>query len=165
MAAENHSMVYSFLNEKKLPEDDYYDIVVFGYLCAIQDYCEKKSLKHYKLSTIAWRRMNREINSHFRAFNAQKRRHDPVSLQDPLGDESERCLQDILADPCNPLDLLQAELFLHSLAVSSRARRIIHMKMKGYGMHEIAKEEKMTFKAIKEMLAELRPAIQNALNE
>jgi len=30
-AEENHDLVYAFLNEKKLSEDDYYDVVVFGY--------------------------------------------------------------------------------------------------------------------------------------
>lgn len=31
-AEEHHNLVYAFLNEKKLPEDEYYDVVVFGYL-------------------------------------------------------------------------------------------------------------------------------------
>lgn len=30
-AEEHHNLVYAFLNEKKLPEDEYYDVVVFGY--------------------------------------------------------------------------------------------------------------------------------------
>ncbi len=165
MAAENHQMVYAFLNEKLLPEDDYYDIVVFGYLRAVQDYCEKKSLKHYKLSTVAWRRMRRELHDYYREQEAKKRRHDPISLQEPIGDESGKCWLDILPDHCDALSLLELELVLHSMALSPRERRIIHRKLKGYGMHEIAKEEKMTFRAINELLSVLRPAIQDALNE
>ena len=38
-AEENHDLVYAFLNEKKLSEDEYYDVVVFGYLQAVQFYC------------------------------------------------------------------------------------------------------------------------------
>lgn len=34
-AEEHHNLVYAFLNEKKLPEDEYYDVVVFGYLQAV----------------------------------------------------------------------------------------------------------------------------------
>ena len=37
-AEEHHNLVYAFLNEKKLPEDEYYDVVVFGYLQAVMDY-------------------------------------------------------------------------------------------------------------------------------
>ena len=44
-AEEHHNLVYAFLNEKKLPEDEYYDVVVFGYLQAVMDYediCEER---------------------------------------------------------------------------------------------------------------------------
>lgn len=34
-AEAHHNLVYAFLNEKKLPEDEYYDVVVFGYLQAV----------------------------------------------------------------------------------------------------------------------------------
>ena len=30
-AADNHNLVYAYLNEKKLPDDEFYDVVVFGY--------------------------------------------------------------------------------------------------------------------------------------
>ena len=34
-AEEHHNLVYAFLKEKKLPEDEYYDVVIFGYLQAV----------------------------------------------------------------------------------------------------------------------------------
>lgn len=165
MAADNHRMVYAFLNEKALPEEDFYDVVVFGYLCAIRDYCEKKSLKHYKLSTVAWRRMNRELHAYYREQNAQKRRHDTVSLQEPVREQDGKCWQDIIPDYCNALSLLELELLLHSLAMSPRDRRVIHRKLMGTGMHEIAKAEKMTFRAINELLADLQPMVADALKQ
>ena len=37
-AAENHGLVYSFLKEHGLPEDEYYDTVIFAFLnCVIKD--------------------------------------------------------------------------------------------------------------------------------
>ena len=36
-AAENHGLVLKFLNENHLPEDEYYDVVIFGYLKAVKD--------------------------------------------------------------------------------------------------------------------------------
>ena len=37
-AAENHRLVYSFLKERGLPEDEYYDTVIFAFLdCVIKD--------------------------------------------------------------------------------------------------------------------------------
>lgn len=34
-AEENHNLVYSFLNKKKLNESVFYDVVIFGYLKAV----------------------------------------------------------------------------------------------------------------------------------
>lgn len=31
-AAEHHGLVYKFLNDNHLPEDEFYDVVIFGYL-------------------------------------------------------------------------------------------------------------------------------------
>ena len=47
LAELNHDLVYKFLNENNLPESEYYDVVIFGYLCAAQEYCEKPKLKKY----------------------------------------------------------------------------------------------------------------------
>lgn len=37
-AEKNHNLVYKFLHEKNLPASEYYDIVIFGYLRAVQRY-------------------------------------------------------------------------------------------------------------------------------
>jgi len=57
-AAEHQNVVFRFLNQKKLPIDDYYDIVIFGYLQAVQEYDENPALSRFQFSTIAWTRMN-----------------------------------------------------------------------------------------------------------
>lgn len=41
-AAENHELVFAFLREKELPVSLYYDVVIFGYLKAVQKYCARK---------------------------------------------------------------------------------------------------------------------------
>ena len=56
-AEDNHGIIYTFLNEKQLSEDDYYDVVVFGYLRAVQEYFDNKRICKYKFSTLAWKRM------------------------------------------------------------------------------------------------------------
>lgn len=33
IAELNHDLVFEFLNEYNLPESQYYDVVIFGYLC------------------------------------------------------------------------------------------------------------------------------------
>ena len=34
-ATDHHGLVYKFLNENHLPEDEFYDVVVFAYLKAV----------------------------------------------------------------------------------------------------------------------------------
>ena len=51
-AAEHHGLVYRFLNDNHLPEDEFYDVVIFPYLKAVRDYCDNTSAQEYSFSTI-----------------------------------------------------------------------------------------------------------------
>ena len=69
-AEKNHNLVYKFLHEKNLPASEYYDIVIFGYLRAVQRYLSEPNLAGYSFATVAWRAMEGEIvNAHRTARN------------------------------------------------------------------------------------------------
>ena len=59
-ADKNHNLVYKFLHEKNLPASEYYDIVIFGYLRAVQRYLADPNLAGYSFSTVAWRPFSRD---------------------------------------------------------------------------------------------------------
>ena len=44
LAEQRHDLVIDFLRYKCLPMDDYYDIVIFGYLTAVQQYLRNPPL-------------------------------------------------------------------------------------------------------------------------
>ncbi len=44
-AAENHDLVYAFLNSKHLSETEFYDVIIFGYLDAVCDFLARKDLQ------------------------------------------------------------------------------------------------------------------------
>ena len=54
-AEKNHNLVYKFLHEKNLPASEYYDIIIFGYLRAVQRYLTDPNLAGYSFATVAWR--------------------------------------------------------------------------------------------------------------
>ena len=56
-ATDHHGLVYKFLNENHLPEDEFYDVVVFAYLKAVKDYFNSPSAQKFSFSTIATRQM------------------------------------------------------------------------------------------------------------
>ena len=53
-ADKNHNLVYKFLHEKNLPASEYYDIVIFGYLRAVQRYLTDPNLAGYSFATVAF---------------------------------------------------------------------------------------------------------------
>ena len=61
-ADKNHNLVYKFLHEKNLPASEYYDIVIFGYLRAVQRYLTDPNLAGYSFATVAWRAMEAKLS-------------------------------------------------------------------------------------------------------
>ena len=45
-ATDHHGLVYKFLNENRLPEDEFYDVVIFGYLKAVYRLFQLSSKLH-----------------------------------------------------------------------------------------------------------------------
>jgi len=78
-AAENHSIVYDFLRSKGLDED-YYDIVIFRYLHAVQIYDERSELRKYRFKTIAYNNMRSALGHHYESLRRMKRNATVLSL-------------------------------------------------------------------------------------
>ena len=82
MQKEHIGTVYAFLRHKRLPVDEYYDIVIFGYLSAVQDFDENPELSRYSFTTIAWRRMNSCLCDHY-TYENRKNAVQPPSASIP----------------------------------------------------------------------------------
>ena len=160
-AEENHDLVYAFLNEKKLSEDEYYDVVVFGYLRAVQEFCEISKHRKYRFSTFAWKRMQEVMNDHYKYLYRAKRNAVVISLDEPLDGNEGLRLEDVISyDDC--LYEIRMELLLHELAahLPEREMRIINMKIRGAKLQEIAKTEKLNFKQIGKILDNIYPTVR-----
>lgn len=162
-AEGNHSLVYRFLSANGLSEDAYYDIVIFGYLQAVQEYCAAKETQKYQFSTVAWRKMDCALKDHRRYLESKKRAAFTVSIHDPVSEGSTRKWEDILHDDCNALKKLQVEMVLHSLVLTPKERRITRMRQKGESMHSISKAEHMTFQQINSVLEKIKKYFIKAL--
>lgn len=143
-AAGHHGLIYSYLWERKLEVDEYYDIAVFGYLCAVRRYLTEPGLRAYQFSTIAWRAMRQSIASFHRAEERRvKTERKYLSL-----------FQTRLPDP---FEELEADLLLHDLAaVSSREQyTLATMRLQGYSIAETARIQGMDEKRVRRLLKEL----------
>ena len=160
-AEENHDLVYAFLNEKKLSEDEYYDVVVFGYLRAVQEFCGTSKLRKYKFSTLAWKRMQHTLMDYYKYVSSPKRNAQVISLDEPIDSEDGLCIADTISYD-DIMSELKEELLMHELAkkLSPREMRIIKMKARGDKMHAIAKAERLTFQEINRLLDNIYPTVR-----
>ena len=97
-AERNHGLVYSFLHSRNLPEDEFYDVAVFGFLRAVQRYTEEPKLKRYAFSTIAFRAMQSEVGHYRKSKKAQKRFAEVWSLDYALNNNGSLTFGDVLED-------------------------------------------------------------------
>lgn len=79
-ATINHNLVYSFLRQKHLNVDDFYDVVIFRYMRAVQRYLEEPYLQRYSFSTIAYSNMNSAMCSYWASLRCKKRSAKIISL-------------------------------------------------------------------------------------
>jgi RNA polymerase sigma-70 factor (ECF subfamily) len=70
-AEEHHNLIYAFLHKHGYSVDEYYDVVAFGYLRAVQRYLEHEELRIYAFSTIVFAAMRSEMGNHKRAMSCR----------------------------------------------------------------------------------------------
>lgn len=138
-ASENHNLVYGFLRRYGYNLENYYDVVIFGFLKAVQIYNRREDLRSkYDFAFISWQYMRSEIGNHMRTQGAKKRKpgETVISLDADYGEEEN--LHDRIGKNDPELEAVEAELLSEFLdSVSDRQRKIAEMRMCGYGSSEI----------------------------
>ena len=159
-ATAHHSLVYKFLNENRLPEDEFYDVVIFGYLKAVRDYFSDLTAQQFTFSTIANRRMKFCLFDYFRTQERRKRNMEVLSIHVGLYPDGAP-LEDTIPAHDPIMQQLEMDLLLHELAgrVSKQQMDIVHLKQGGYGIREIARTQKVPMRRIKELLAEVHDVL------
>lgn len=149
-ATENHNLIYAFLRDKRLTPDDYYDVIVFGYLHAVQKYLICEDLRRqYAFSTIAWQAMERDLNHHFKSQSRPMRRGVTINLDS--APYSNLC--DI--DKYRLMEQIEARILWNEAArlLSEAQIEALHMRADGYSTREIAAARKTPLREIEEILA------------
>ena len=159
-AAEHHNLVYKFLKENHLSGDEFYDVVIFGYLRAVSRYFTEPELQQYSFTTIAWRRMLACISDYRRKQRRPKHNADIVSLHIKQNEDS-LPLEETIAAPNPYMRQLEEQLLLHDLAkrVSKQQMNIVHLKSCGYNDRDIARCQNTTMKRVQELLEEVHSVL------
>lgn len=156
-AAQNHDLVYKFLEEKHLPIDDFYDIIVFGYLRSVYRFFSEPELKQYAFVTIAWKGMQLSLKDYRKAACRQKRSADVLSIHSAFEDDSPIREESVIAHN-DLMTQLEINLLLHDLArsISKQQMEIVRMKSHGYNLRDIATHQNTSTKRIRVLLEEVR---------
>lgn len=168
-AEENLETVFHFLSQKGLPAEDYYDIVIFGYLQAVQEYDEDPALSRLQFSTVAMdivrriskltkdvsqeilclTRMGDCLNRHYAYENRPKRKAPTVSTNtytrdgltlDEILPDRRKDLQDQAADQLLAMEILSC--------LTETERQMVHLKADGLTCREIAEIFSTTVRSI-----------------
>ena len=129
-AEQHHELVIDFLRCKRLPMDDFYDIVIFGYLSAVQQYIRNPPAG---------------VNFKAMAFRAMK---DAVLREGEYHSRAKRCgvtvgLDDVeLTDPRQDTERrVEGKALLEQVVnvATPREARIINLLIDGFALHEAAR--------------------------
>ena len=156
-AEKNHNLVYKFLHKKNLPASEYYDIVIFGYLRAVQRYLSEPNLAGYSFATVAWRAMEGEVANTRRT---DKRRFRVIRFVRPRQSYTGHLTRRPTPTETDEEALRESEvaLLLHALAkrVTPQQMEIIRLRTKGYQTNEIAQMQNTSLYHVNTLLDNAR---------
>lgn len=135
-AEQRHDLVIDFLRYRCLPMDDFYDIVIFGYLSAVQQYFRNPPAG-VEFKAMAFRAMKDSILREGEYHSRAKRSGVTVGLEDA---------ENTLADPRQDTEQRAESKALLEQVVSMatpRETRIINLLIDGFALQEAARLLKM----------------------
>ena len=160
--AENHHyMVEHFLTKNNLDEADFYDVVIFGYLHAVQDYLAKPELSKYQFSTIAWRQMKHSIIQEFIYQNRPKRK---AIMADYHENYASATLDEFLPNrmTCMAESLDNQKQLTRLLSyITPKEKEVVYMRADGYTYREIAESCDITIKGVSSRLTRMRQRLRH----
>lgn len=137
-AEENHNLIYSFIKRHGYSIEEHYNILVFGFLKAVQIYHRRKDLQKYDFPFISWQYMRSEIGNYYRMEKTQKRGNGeaPLSLDKEYTDDG--TLYNLIGKKSVEFEVLEKESMIEILnSLTDKQRKIVVLKLDGYSPKEI----------------------------
>ena len=162
-AAIHHDLVFRFLHKNRLPKEEYYDVVIPGYLRAVRRYWTEEDLRRYQFSTIAWGCMRSNVGNYRKKLNREKRQRAVISLEQKYAGAP---AIEKLADPVDWIGRLERRMMLMDCAgkLTKEQREILYLKEKGYHLKEISQMQERTPSHIRKDMKQIREALRPLQN-
>lgn len=149
-AAKHHRLVYKYLKKRQLSKEEYYDVAIFGYLKAVQDYLSKEDLRQCAFSTICYRYMSREVYNYRRTLQRQQRLSNMVCMQSG----QELPIECRVPYGHSEMAKMEGRLLLHDLArhIPQEQMQIVRLYCAGHTLREIARGQNIKIKHVRQAL-------------
>ncbi len=155
-AEQHHVLVERFLWKNHLERAEFYDVVIFGYLEAVQEYLEKPELSKYPFSSIAWRKMRFCMINEYIYQNCPKRNapmgtyredYEPALSREQVSEQMNCVVRELE----HRLQLQQ--LMSH---MTAKEKEVVCMRAAGYTYREIAEHCNITMRGVSARLIRMR---------
>ncbi|WP_322170249.1 hypothetical protein [Acutalibacter caecimuris] len=83
-AAENLNIVFWYLNQRGLSENEWFDVVIFRYLISVKRYLTFPDLQQYRFVNVACKAMKSAIGHEYEKKKRNRRPVEVLSLDDPI---------------------------------------------------------------------------------
>ena len=126
-AAENHALIYKFLNQRHLPESEYYDTVVFAFLECVSE-------------NTATGFENRTFTAMEKAVEQVQSAGKPVILSLCDYADAVRTIEDTLFDPKDEIAELLERIQEEALIAyfNTTEQEILRLLLQGFGLEEVS---------------------------
>ena len=163
MSEENHGLVYSFLHRHGYSIEEFYNIVIWGYIKGIQIYNRRDDLKEkYQLSFICEQYMRAELSNHFKKENAKKRKPVGIVLSLDADYAEEENLHNCTGGKSAEDEVIAKETLIEILDIlTDIQRKIFVMIAKGYSIQETISSLNMKKSTYYKELRKIKSIMEN----
>ena len=157
MAEQNHNLIYGFLNNNNLDEEEYYGMAAIGLCKAVMSYDHKRG----KLSTLANKCMKNEVIRYIKHINGKtKIPSKNIFSYDILlnEDDNESYIDIMLESDFNTHEIVDRSISIANFSkeLTDRERFIVKCFESGLNQSDIARDLNVTPQAIYKSVKKIR---------
>jgi DNA-directed RNA polymerase specialized sigma24 family protein len=170
-AEDNYKLLFGFMRERHLDEEEWHEILIIPYLEAVKKYFYYESARQYKFYTVMSRKLETTMSNYFRAENRLKRKHKELLSLDYMveGEKStptyisKMLIDDKQAVEQIVLDTVMIQEIMESL--TEQQQTIFRLMLEGYSKLEIIKALSMNYKTINIELDSVKDSVKRCISQ
>ena len=129
-AERHHDLLIAFLRRRRLPESEYYDVVILRYIRTVQLYCSTPRLRQYSFKTILNKALEWTIKGHWQKRFQESTRVTSLDAEDSNGNTHYNMAPGYASAEWTACDQMSAKDLLAALSESQRS--LISLRLAGY---------------------------------